>query len=218
MPVPVHEFEITVARTARYLVRGEETTSTGRCWYALHGYAQLAHEVSEAASPLIAAGGRLVAPEALSRFYRDPHDAERTPAAVGASWMTREARGGEIRDYIAYLDAVHTAVGSPAHAAVLGFSQGAATAARWATLGAVRPRLLVLWGGIEPDDLDEAARARLVAMRVVYVHGDFDRLLDHAVPRRRADALRTAGGDADVVTFPGGHRLDPGVLSRLAEF
>jgi dienelactone hydrolase len=80
----------------------------------------------------------VVAPEALSRFYVDRGEpAAGTPARVGATWMTREDREAEIADYVRYLDrALDAAAGRPGAAApalgVLGFSQGAATACRWA--------------------------------------------------------------------------------------
>ena len=46
-----------------------------------------------------------MAPEALSRFYADVTPGRHGPTStVGATWMTREDRENEIRDYVAYLD------------------------------------------------------------------------------------------------------------------
>ncbi|MEO8227882.1 MAG: phospholipase [Gemmatimonadota bacterium] len=218
MTPPSREIELRVLRTARCVVLGSAAEPHSRCWYVLHGYGQLARQFAGSAALLVEGGGMLVAPEALSRFYRATAEvASHGAAPVGASWMTREGRDAEIADYVEYLDAVHRAVGAAGgDVAVLGFSQGAATAARWATLGAIRPRHLVLWGGVEPDDLDDAARARLAGVRVTYVHGTRDRIADAEEMIRRADALTAAGGRAEVIKFDGGHRLDDGILSRLA--
>ena len=46
----------------------------------------------------------LIAPEGLSRFYHEDHE------SIGASWMTREERLEEIKDYLMYLDLVHDRV------------------------------------------------------------------------------------------------------------
>src|SRR5206468_3354730 len=73
----------------------------------------------------------------------------------GASWMTREDRLHEIDDYVRYLDAVHAQVASgKARVTALGFSQGTATACRWAAFGSARIDRLIVWGGEVPPDLD----------------------------------------------------------------
>ena len=70
--------------------------------------------------------------------------------------MTREDRETDIRDYVAYLDRVVEHV-TPSRAQVriraLGFSQGCATAFRWAALGATRVHDLILWAGEVPPDV-----------------------------------------------------------------
>jgi hypothetical protein len=67
-----------------------------------------------------------VAPEALSRFYVSQEPGRHCPVSVvGGTWMTREDRENEIRDYVRYLDILHDEVeieGVPT--TVLAFSQG----------------------------------------------------------------------------------------------
>ena len=99
----------------------------------LHGYRQLARRFLRRFEPVAGDHRRIVAPEGLSRFYADPGRGRHGPAsAVGASWMTREDRENEIRDYVAYLDQLwqHLRTDSPGRTrlVVLGFSQGVATA------------------------------------------------------------------------------------------
>jgi predicted esterase len=180
----------------------------------LHGYGQLATDFGQALLPLLGTGTRLVVPEGLSRFYLRSGG-----GAVGASWMTRHGRDEEIADYLAYLDAVHAVETQgrdlPVH--VLGFSQGAATAARWAVHGATTVRTLILWGGDVPPDLDrEAASRRLADTRILLVNGT----ADPYVPRERvqsdARALTQIGLQPELVWFEGGHHLSSTILDRFA--
>ena len=138
---------IEVPRTARYWVEGSAKGARD-VWFLLHGYGQLARDVLRAARPLAGAGRLVVAPEALSRFYPRAGGGH-SGSAVGASWMTREDREHEVADYVRYLDAVCAevlaALAPRPRIHLLGFSQGAATAARWAGCGEVRPATLVLW-------------------------------------------------------------------------
>jgi predicted esterase len=215
---------ITVTRTARYFVRGPIGRATTDVWVALHGYAQLASAFAETAQWPAASHRAYVFPEALQRFYDSDY---RTPGAnaaapVVASWMTREARDDDIADNQAYLDAVWAEVRADAPNAaltVLGFSQGGATASRWAALRSARgdpPRRLIMWGSALAPEIALGAGAPLLRVPVVLVRGTTDRW---ATPNRIADErarLDAAGFPYEVRTFDGGHRLDDAVLGELA--
>lgn len=198
---------LTVDRTARYYVLGRPGPALRSVWFVLHGYGQLAAYFLRPFRPFAAEGRHLfVAPEALSRFYLDAEYAR-----VGASWMTREARHDEIHDTVAYLDAlgrrVLEAVDRRRVAVhVLGFSQGAAAACRWAALGALRPARVVLWGSGVPHDLDLAAHAaRLRGLTLVV--GDAD---EYVTPERltaERARLDAAGLAYRVLAYEGEHRL-----------
>ncbi len=184
-----------------------------------HGYGQLAARFLKRFEP-IAEGRRLVvAPEALSRFYVG--DGEHREQPVGATWMTREDRLHEIADYVKYLDAVHAEVVGGAAADVrvraLGFSQGAATASRWAALGTVRLDDLVLWGGELPPDLDLAGAAeRLRRLRITIVAGKNDQYITPKVLAGIERRLTEGAIPFRTQTFPGGHEIDDAVLGQLA--
>ena len=221
---------VEVPRTARYYTLGGGP-STRAVWLALHGYGQLAEYFARHFAPH--AGGRLVvAPEALSRFYLPApgggtggaHGAAR----VGATWMTREDRLNEIGDYVRYLDraldAATEAAGVDPTAAPLGvlaFSQGAATACRWAAhrhAGGLAPvARLVLWGGAVPHDFDLAGADgdALRATRLTLVAGEADEFATAAAVGREGDRLATAGVAHEVVRYPGGHRIESDVLGRV---
>ena len=161
----IHEHHTTIPRTARYYTLGEPGSGITEVWFALHGYGQLAGPFLRELAALDDGSRLIVAPEALSRFYLG--GVSERPAgerAVGASWMTREDRLAEIDDQVRYLDTVYTEVlegTDRARVCVLGFSQGAAAAARWLRFGTARAGRLILWGGEVPPDLDlSAARER----------------------------------------------------------
>src|SRR5437868_5466529 len=172
----MHEHHIGVSRTARYFTLGESLREVAEVWFACHGYGQLAARFLEKLRVLDDGTRYLVAPEGLSRFYLSESPAERR---VGASWMTREDRLAEIADYVQYLDAVYQDVfkqldRSQVAVHALGYSQGAATVARWAALGRAKVDRLTLWGGEFPPDLDltpETVRDRLRAARLSLVYG-----------------------------------------------
>lgn len=205
---------LKVQRTARVEVAGDVRAA---CEVAIviHGYAQTAAEMLSACAPLEREGRVLVAPEALSRFYR-----RGSSGPIGASWMTREARADEIADYVAYLDQLAgwcaSELGVAAPPAVLGFSQGAATAWRWAALGGARLSRLVAFGGGIPPDLDlAAARARLAGVRIGFGRGRSDSY--HTAEWLERDRARLAelGLGCEAVEFDGGHELAPAALAAL---
>ena len=216
MPAEPRLHTLRVARTARAATLGTPATAAS-WWVVLHGYGQLAADFIENFSPLVTPDRCVVAPEALSRFYVDGMDEHER---VGASWMTREAREAEIDDYIGALDATirHLADGAPPALHVLGFSQGAATASRWALRGDTAVDRLVLWGGAPAHDLDLAEHtAALRALNLTLVAGTDDPYVTDerwAAVRRRLQAH-----DIPVAThtFEGGHRIDPAPLQALVE-
>lgn len=205
--------QIAVQRTARYFTCGADPAAATEVWYALHGYGQLARDFLEPFDTRGDERRHFVAPEGLSRFYlRGGH------GRVGASWMTREARAAEIADQLELLLRVHAEVSSsfvtPPALHVLGFSQGAATAARFtgALEGAgVRVARLILWAGDAPPELDPTR----LAQRVTLVRGRADAALTAERLEAERERFEAAGLEVDRIEFDGGHALDPGALDRL---
>ncbi len=135
--------------------------------------------------------------------------------------MTREDRENEMRDYLKYLDAVKTEVFSRIHGAsaritVLGFSQGAATAARWASRGTVDAARLIIWGESLPPELeDEESLKRLRAMKLTFVHGTRDEFFTAARCSELRERLDRLGVPFEEKSFEGGHRLDDTALLEI---
>lgn len=218
MAVEHETHRLVVPRTARFLTAGPLEGQLEEVWVLCHGYGQLAVEILEGAAALLRPGGKrlLVAPEALSRFYHADHE------RIGASWMTREERLEEIRDYVMYLDLVHDRVFSiverdAVKLVALGFSQGGATAARWALRGKGRVDRLVLWGAALPPEIDgdEELLSRLRATPLTLVGGSRDGYFTEEV--REEERRRLGRGDVtfEELHFEGGHQLDEDTLRAL---
>lgn len=217
------EHHLTVPRTARYAMLGTPGPAITEVWVACHGFGQLARNFLRNFAAVAEPGRLIVAPEALSRFYLgEVTGATSATARIGAVWMTREDRLAEIADYVAYLDALYkrifeTVPRERVTVTALGFSQGVATACRWAAVGHSDIDRLVLWGGRLPDEF--AAPEHVVPlkrMRVTVVTGRDDPMLTAGAQRLERARLETLGLTAEWVAFDGGHVLDKTILRQLA--
>ncbi len=216
-----HTHHLRVQRTARYYTLG--TPSTARVvWFLLHGYGQLASDFIRYFSDLASDEALLVAPEAMNRFYLvNPVKVPARDRPVGATWMTREDRESEVADYVEYLDALYEDVAAEpaargARINVIGFSQGAATATRWAIHGHPRIDRLILWGGLMPPETDLSRGADTVrGARVTLVVGSRDQFVGEPELAAEQARLAAAGLPHDVIRFEGGHAVNRGVFPRL---
>lgn len=208
---------IVVPRSARFLTSNTVESDVEEVWFLCHGYGQLASEFLGSAGAIDGERRLLVVPEALSRFYHADHK------TIGASWMTREDRLSEMDDYVRYLDLVHDEIfrlvaRSRVKLTLLGFSQGAATASRWAVRGKARIDRLVLWGSPIPPDLsDETSLGPLRSISVVLVGGIRDEFLTEAEWTEQRSRLEAHRVGFRALTFEGGHRLDDDTLRAIAE-
>jgi predicted esterase len=212
---------LTVPRSARYVAFGPPPAMADEWWIVLHGYGQLAGEFLAQCAALDNGRRLVVAPEALSRFYQAGANGGAPDARVGASWMTREDRESEIADYLRYLDLLFATlaegVPAPPPLHVLAFSQGTATASRWAASGRVQVARLVLWGGMIASELDLASpEGPLRATRVQVVVGTRDAFATPERVARERATLDASGLRYDAITFEGGHRLDDATLTAIA--
>lgn len=209
---------LSTPRTARYARLGD-SASAQEVWIVLHGYGQLAEYFIRPFRVLDDGQRLIVAPEALSRFYLDAmseHD------RVGASWMTKADRLREIDDYVCYLDALYEqlvadglADDAPVH--VLGFSQGTATACRWAALGTARADRLTLWAGGVPPDLDlDAHRALFRRLDLTIVVGTDDEYISDERLVKETARLDAHDIPYRTIRFDGTHRIESDVLADLA--
>jgi predicted esterase len=214
------ERTLRVRTTARYYTLGDIDQNTTEVWLVCHGYGQLAARFIRPFESIASAQRVIVAPEGLHRFYLDPVDGRAEDRRVGVTWMTREAREADIADYIAYLDQLcDTVLTTPSpKLTVLGFSQGVATAARWAAATDRRIDHLILWGAGLPPDLDwSRAAGRFAQMRLTIAAGDADPAFNQELLRRQVHLLKLRGLTAETQIYKGGHKLDAALLSQLAK-
>lgn len=212
------EHTIEVPRTARYYEMGSAVG--GDLWIVLHGFGQLAGDFIEYFAELNDGSRVIVAPEALNRYYTASLSVPSAERPVGATWMTREFREAEMRDYVRYLDLLHASLAGrlrPRRTIVVGFSQGGATAARWVTRGAASVHTLVLWGATLPPDLDLASsRDRLTASRLTLVIGRADQYIAPSAIVVERKRLGDADIPAEFIEYDEGHSIKRAVLKELA--
>lgn len=210
-PDPIRIASLVTRRHARIALLGDPDRAR-EAWLILHGYGMTARGILHWFRDAQREDRLLVAPEGLSRFYRDAKGLR----TVGASWMTREDREHEIADQLDYLDAVATRwLDGRDRVEVHGFSQGVAAGCRW-VVARHRVDRLVGWGSPTPPDIDPVTyRGRLVEPLMLVV-GDRDGYFPPATVEADAERLRAAGVDVEVRRFDGGHGVDRGVLRDLA--
>ena len=210
-----------VMRTARWWSLDPTPESAhGGVLYVLHGYGQLAEYFIRKFQAPCEAGWRVVAPEGAHRFYL-----KGTEGRVGASWMTREARLDDIRDYVGALDSLRQEIDPEhqGHQALLGFSQGVATALRWAALGQNGPAswdTLIAHSGVIPPDLNAMDGELKGAPDLHLISGNEDPYVTDPEGRfKTAEASwREAGGRTSGLhlhAFDGAHHIDPSTVTRL---
>ena len=215
----MEELDLVFNFRARYYRSGE--ASAKKIWVVLHGYGQLAQFFARKFMVLNDLGIAVVAPEGLSRFYLEDVTTrvQTGNTRVGATWMTRENRHMDINNYLAYLNAVYqrecTAPGT--EVTLLGFSQGAATASRWAVSRPHTFRHLVLWAGILPPDMEVAsANEALGSLQVTSVVGVHDPFFTEERKKEMMTISERLGITPQLITFEGGHEINEGVLRQLA--
>lgn len=208
-------------KTGRYALLGSELSRARRVWFVLHGYGQLATRFLRHFDGCVPSDTCIVAPEGLSRFYRDmPGGDGNHLQHVGATWMTREGRDDDIADTLRWLYGVYDDVLAMTterpQVGVLAFSQGVATATRWISSSFVHPRTFVAWAGSLATDVDdESMQDALQHTDVVLVAGDEDQFIDEATREATLERLRAWQPRARGVQYAGGHRLEADTLRGL---
>ena len=136
---------------------------------ALHGYGQLVkyfiRKFEAFSSEYL-----IVCPEGPHRFYL-----KGSSGRVGASWMTKEAREMDIADNVHWLNDLLDELKqsyTPDSITLLGFSQGAATAARWYQQNPELFDQLILWAAVFPPDLERGSFPIIPSMHFVLGNQD----------------------------------------------
>lgn len=217
----MQELSIEFTYTGRYFKIGEIGPGTRAVWFVIHGYGQLAQYFLRKFNTLEAHQICVIAPEGLSHYYlEDAASRSKTGnTRVGASWMTRENRLRDIENYITYLNNVFAReIGTrkDLNITLLGFSQGAATASRWALSDSIYFRRLILWAGILPPDMDfEKGKQLLQAKTVNVVYGKNDPFLNESRFGEMKSLAEKLGISPGEIVFDGAHEIHEATLLTL---
>ena len=167
------EKHLEVKKTARYYTLGELSVQTEKIFFVLHGYGMNAKDFLASFQPLANDKNFIVAPEALNRYYL-----KMAGGVVGATWMTREDRLNEMKDYINYLEDLYLHVvpaNSKARITVLGFSQGSSTATRWVNASKQKIDALIDYAGeVAPELLPLSPDSGLRKTKNIFICGTDD--------------------------------------------
>ena len=199
------EQHLKAYKTYRYETQGFEHE---HLLIALHGYGQLAKFFIRKFQGL-QSHFRVVCPEGPHRFYL-----QGSSGRVGASWMTKEARELDIEDNITWLQALYAQQikeNAPEKVTLLGFSQGAATAARWYQKKPECFDQLLLWAGVFPPDIEAGTFPTTKPLH--FVLGNEDEFYQGEEAETIKQHYATMG--FEVHAYPGKHDLEAAVLKRI---
>lgn len=209
------QHNITVPKTARYFQLGEFSAETKHVWIVCHGYGQLASYFLEKFKGITAPDTVIIAPEGLHRFYTEGFSGR-----IGASWMTKEDRLDDIRDYVSLLDEINAVITKqlqqPAKRHVLGFSQGGATVTRWLAQAPQPVDTLILWCAFFPPDVDWKTNGAAAQTETHIVLASNDVFISEADAEKQLQQLSEAGVSFTTHRFEGKHTVDAAMLKQLA--
>ncbi|MBL4704433.1 MAG: hypothetical protein JKY54_07920 [Flavobacteriales bacterium] len=199
-----HKIDITTS--ARYFTLGDpENEEIEEIWFVLHGYGQLANYFLKRFEVLDNGKRLIVAPEGLNRFYWNGFSGR-----VVASWMTKEDREVDIINYVHYLDAIYNELVGDRKVKIrlLGFSQGTATACRWALLGKSKFSELILWAGAFPDDIDYFENVDFFnQLDIKFVVGQQDQFYTEDQILGHKKSMEAKGVKFELIEFEGDHNI-----------
>lgn len=206
------EKKIDVNLQVSYETLNELNESTERIWIVFHGYGMLSKYFIRKFDILDTRKNLIIAPQALSKFYLKGHSGR-----VGASWMTREDRLTEIDNQLRLID---TILKKEVHATneheiiLLGFSQGTATACRYAAHANFNFSKLVLWSGGFPEDLDPLSTEKWIG-DIELFYGLEDEYLSEEKIKAQEELLKKFKLDYKIHEFASGHRIIPELLLKI---
>ncbi|RAI89898.1 alpha/beta hydrolase [Algoriphagus yeomjeoni] len=202
---------------AQYSVSHEPTFQEKEIWLVLHGYGQLAEFFIRKFQGFDSDDLLFVAPEGTNYGYLNGFSGR-----VGANWMTKHEREIAIQNNHNYLDLLMESLLSQFQEKpkinLLGFSQGAATATRWASRWSGQVDQLVLWaGGFAQDMVLEDARDKFSDTKLTLVLGDKDEFITPESIEIQQELTKNLGQEVKKLTFAGGHEIDVKMLSKILD-
>ncbi|UZD21219.1 alpha/beta hydrolase [Algoriphagus halophytocola] len=202
---------------AHYALSHEPTFEEKEVWLVLHGYGQLAEFFLRKFQPHDSSERLFIAPEGTNYNYLNGFSGR-----VGANWMTRHEREVAIANNHVLLDSLMekylSGFASLPKVKVLGFSQGAATATRWASQWSGSIVQLILWAGGFAEDMKlDLAREKFGKTKILMVMGDQDEFVTDQAILAQQKMLFKLGKTAEELSYSGGHQIDSELLSKIID-
>jgi len=213
----MYKFNLITPKTARIFSLGEISRHTKNIWIVLHGYAYHAKYFLKKFECLEDKQTVVFAPEGLNRFYKDG-----LTGKVGASWMTKEDRENEIKDYINYLDNLYEYIENKSEdfsnvkINVLGFSQGVATQCRWLAHKKSKADNIIIWASNFPHDFDyendvdifhQANNIIVYGLQDPFLNGDHIEVYEKLLNKHKIKH--------QLLTFEGKHEINEALLLEI---
>ncbi|MFK8044219.1 MAG: alpha/beta hydrolase [Crocinitomicaceae bacterium] len=205
----IHKLQINT--TATFLTQGNPKTAKNII-FALHGYGQLSQFFIKKFESL-SKDYFLVIPEGLHRFYL-----QGTGGRVGASWMTKEKREDDIKDYIKYLDSVWSLFSENRNIEskiLLGFSQGGATASRWQQFGNFNANKFILWAGVFPPDMPQNWETNFKKCKNYFIVGNNDPYYNSDRIEQQSQYFTKNDVNFTTKVFSGKHEIETKMLLEI---
>ncbi len=200
---------------AHYSVSHEPNFLEQEIWIVLHGYGQLAEFFIRKFQPFDSPDLLFIAPEGTNYSYLNGFEGR-----VGANWMTKNERETAIANNHQYLDSLMGSLlsgySTDPKITVLGFSQGAATATRWASRWPGKVDRLILWsGGFALDLVIEDGREKFSDTEILIAIGSQDRLITPESIEKQSELIEKLGQRVKKIHFEGGHELNTELLKKI---
>jgi len=202
------------SKTSRVLLHKGQS---GKCFIVLHGYGMNVNRFYRSIDMIVENGHSLVVPEALSRYYNTGASGK-----VVASWMTSDERSDDILDNHNYLRELidrlkaEGAFDDIEQMFLVGYSQGAATAARFAFMEHSSIDYLILWGSDLPTDLSEdILRSNRNSLKVHFIVGDSDEYVKIENVTESMAKLSKLDVSTDMYIYNGRHKVTEVALTHL---
>lgn len=206
----VVEGKVEVKKQGRYLTIGNPNSKN--ILFVLHGYGQLVEYFIKNFEALVEKDYFIVAPEATHRFYLNG-----SSGRVGASWMTKELREQDIQENNQYLEQIFQLFCQNKKydkIALLGFSQGGATAARYFVNSNYKIDLFVLWACVFPPDLEANFESDgFMKTEKYFILGSEDEYFSAENFRKINHFYKSK--NFKVINFEGTHKIDSNTLLLL---
>lgn len=215
MQIDTHQ--VKVQKTARYSTYGTFSKDTSYLWIVLHGSNMLCEQMIYKFAEFDPSKHFVIAPEGLSRFYKDGFGGD-----VVSAWMTSRDRLHEIEDFSDYLSQLlitYQSQLSPAcKTIVMGFSQGGTTMYRWLHHNSCKVDAILGYSCWIPEDINLAESKTPLSMEPhIYTYGKEDQFLTPEKIEVVESIIQKNNLAINVQSYQGKHKVDKAQLKYLYE-